>query len=280
MQIYLYAKSGHSIGLEATRRCAAIASRLKEFDPILATCDFRAGAYCKDNLEIRKYVNVDVLSNLPNMMKRGDILIFDSNEASDFMEKHMGDFCSLLYKVGKDIPSIIIDNNLFTKVDTPKYDATLFFGDDDYDNKMLKLIENSSKQKMNLQLGHYFFLGNEDKLKPFFENLFEDEDYVETIKNSKYLLTTTLNSCLESIACENRPVLLLRDDKEYNMELISEIGIPTINYNESLDKIAEEFETIINAYPNLNYSVEFDFNTIIEEIKAKVELFNKVNNIK
>ena len=42
MQVYLYAKSGHTVGLDATRRCAAIANALKEFDPILCTSDFRA----------------------------------------------------------------------------------------------------------------------------------------------------------------------------------------------------------------------------------------------
>ncbi len=40
MKVYLYAKSGHTVGLEATKRCATIANALKVFEPILCTSDF------------------------------------------------------------------------------------------------------------------------------------------------------------------------------------------------------------------------------------------------
>lgn len=276
MQVYIYAKSGHNIGLESTRRCAAIASQFKEFDPILCTCDFRAGAYAKEELGIKKYVSVDVLTNLPNMMKRGDILFFDSDETTDFMETHMKDFCSLLYKVGVDIPSNIVDNSLFSKNENPKLEKTLFFGDDDYNNRLLDLTSNSSKQELNLLLGHYFFLGNETKLATSFDKLFTDEEYVYTISNSKFLLTTSIQSCFESIACGNKPVLLLREDKQYNMEYISNLNLPTIKYNENLDKIASEFEEKIISYPELNDIDNFDFSSIIEQVTEKINTHNRL----
>ncbi|WP_419766290.1 MAG: hypothetical protein ACNI28_05880 [Arcobacter sp.] len=278
MQVYIYAKSGHNIGLEATRKCSAIASKLKEFDPILCTCDFRAGAYAKEELGIRRYVSVDVLTNLPNMMKRDDILIFDSNETTDFMETHMKDFCSLLYKVGVDTPNYIVDDTLFTKNDNPTLEKTLFFGDDDYNNMLLELTNSSSKQELNLLLGHYFFLGNESKLSKYFAKLFTDEEYINTISNSKFLLTTSLQSCFESIACGNNPVLLLRKDKEYNMEFISNLNIPTINYNENLDKIVSEFEEKIFSYPKLNELDNFDFTPIIEQVTKKTATYNKLTS--
>jgi len=279
MQVYIYAKSGHNIGLEATRRCAAVASILKEFDPILCTCDFRAGVYAKEELGIKKYVSVDVLTNLPNMMKRGDILIFDSDETTEFLETHMKDFCSLLYKIGDDIPDFIIDTSLFVKNESPKLEKTFFFGDDDYENKLLELTNNSSKQELNLLLGHYFFLGNESKLAAYFNMLFTDEEYVNTISNSKFLLTTSLQSCFESIACGNNPILLLRQDKEYNMEFISNLNIPTINYNENLDKIVSEFEEKIISYPKLNEIDNFDFTPIIEQVSKKIDAYNKLSSI-
>ncbi|WP_428025287.1 hypothetical protein [Arcobacter sp.] len=279
MKIYIYAKSGHNIGLEATRSCAAIASELKNFDPILCTCDFRAGAYAKEELGIKKYVSVDVLTNLPNMMQRGDILIFDSDETTEFMENHMKEFCSLLYKVGVDIPFNIVDKSLFIKNENPSLEKTLFFGDDDYNNMLLELINNSSKLELNLLLGHYFFLGNEKKLEPFFNKLFTDEEYIYTISNSKFLLTTSLQSCLESIACGNSPVLLLREDKVYNMEFISKLNLPTINYNKNLGKIVSEFEDKISSYPNLTDIDKFDFNPIIKEIDKKVDTYNKLSSI-
>ncbi len=271
MKIYIYAKSGHNIGLEATRSCAAIASKLKNFDPILCTCDFRAGAYAKEELGIKKYVSVDVLTNLPNMMQRGDILIFDSDETTEFMEEHMKEFCSLLYKVGTDIPTNIIDNTLFSKNSNPKLEKTFFFGDDDYNNQLINLTKNSSKQNINLLLGHYFFLGNESKLAPFFDKLYTDEEYVDTISNSKYLLTTSLQSCFESIACGNSPVLLLREDKAYDLDFITNLNIPIISYNENLDKIISEFEEKIISYPKLTDIDNFDFNPMIKQIEKKID---------
>lgn len=277
MKIYIYAKSGHALGLEATRTCSAIASKLKEYDPILCTCDFRAGAYAKEELSIKKYVSIDILTNLPNIMQRGDILIFDSDETSDIMEKHMEDFCSLLYKVGVHIPQYVVDNNLFNKNPNPKLEKTLFFGDDDYSNLLLELTKNSSKRQINLLLGHYFFLGNETKLKPYFEKLFTDEEYVNTISNSKFLLTTSMQSCMESIACGNNPVILLRKDKSYNLQFIENLNIPTINYNENLDKIIIEFEDIISSYPNLNDIEIFDFDPLVLQIRKKFSLDNNID---
>ena len=279
MKIYIYAKSGHSIGLEATRTCCAIAAKLKEFDPILCTCDFRAGVYSKEELGIKKYVSVDVLTNLPNIMERGDILIFDSDESSDTMEKYMKDFCSLLYKVGVDTPQNIVDDKLFKKVPNPKFEKTLFFGDDDYGNLLLELIKNSSKKQINLLLGHYFFMGNETKLAPYFEKLFTDEEYVNTISNSKFLLTTSVQSCMESIACGNKPVLLLREDKSYNLQFIENLNLPTINYNENLDKMIIEFEDIISSYPNLNDIEIFDFEPLVLQIKKKTGSYNSLNSL-
>lgn len=276
MQVYIYAKSGHNIGLEATRRCSAIAAKLKEFDPILCTCDFRAGVYAKEELGIRKYVSVDVLTNMPNMMKRGDILIFESDETTEFMETHMKDFCSLLYKVGTDIPQIIVDDSLFSKNENPKLEKTLFFGDDDYNNLLLELTKNSSKLDINLLLGHYFFLGNESKLEAYFDKLFTDEEYVNTISNTKFLLTTSLQSCFESIVCGNNPVLLLREDKEYDLDFISNLNLPTIEYNKNLAKIVSEFEEKIISYPKLNDIANFDFTSIKEQIAGKIDMYNKL----
>ena len=112
MQVYLYAKSGHTIGLEATKRCAAIANVLKEFDPILCTSDFRAGTFAKDLLGVRRYVNIDVVRNLTNIMEKRDILIYDTPEANDDMKKDMKEFCTLVYGIDNEIKGIVVDPGL------------------------------------------------------------------------------------------------------------------------------------------------------------------------
>lgn len=276
MKIYLYAKSGHAIGLDATRRCSAFAKLLKEYDPILCTCDFRAGAYAKEELGIKKYVSVDILSNLPNIMQRGDILIYDSDEASDFMKDHMKDFCTLLYKFPEDIPNTLVDKEFFYPQSNQNIEKLFFFGDDDYSNKLLDIVDNHTTD-IPLLWGHYFFLGSEKELSKNFNTILEEEEYINSIQNAKYLLSGSLNACIESLSCGNKPILLKRKDKEYDQDIIEQLNLPVIE-EDSLDKVFESFNSIINSYPNINKLVEFDSSGLTKEIIEKIELFKKIQN--
>ena len=280
MQVYLYAKSGHTIGLEATKRCAAIANALKEFDPILCTSDFRAGAFAKDLLGIRRYVNIDVIRNLHNIMEKRDILIYDTPEINENMKKDMTDFCTLVYGIDDEIKGIIVDSSIYNKTDNAnlnKLDKTIFFGDDDYNNIFLEMTKQSEKQEINMLMGHYFFLGNEKVFSNYFSNVIDEEEYVQTIKNSKYLLTASLQSALESLACGNFPVLFKRFDKNYDEELITNLNIPVIK-GDNLKQLIENFSVIINNYPNINNFNIISFDTIVKNVKEKIDLYNKLMN--
>ena len=280
MQVYLYAKSGHTVGLEATKRCAAIANALKEFDPILCTSDFRAGAFAKDLLGIRRYVNIDVIRNLHNIMEKRDILIYDTPEINDNMKKDMTDFCTLVYGIDDEIKGIIVDSSIYNKTDNAnlnKLDKTIFFGDDDYNNIFLEMAKQSEKQEINMLMGHYFFLGNEKVFLDYFSNVIDEEEYVQTIKNSKYLLTASLQSALESLACGNFPVLFKRFDKNYDEELITNLNIPVIK-GDNLKQLIENFSVIINNYPNINNFNIISFDAIVKNVKEKIDLYNKLMN--
>ena len=275
MQVYLYAKSGHTIGLEATKKCAAIANFLKEFDPILCTSDFRAGAFAKDLLGVRRYVNIDVVRNLHNIMQKRDILIYDTPEANDDMKKDMKEFCTLLYGIDSEIEGIVVDTSIYTKQENPKLEKTIFFGDDDYYNIFLALVEKSGEFDINLLMGHYFFLGNEKIFDKHFANVIDEEEYVETIKDSKYLLTASLQTALESLACGNKPVLFKREDKIYDEKLISELNLPVIEAD-SLKNLLEKFDASINEYPIISNFNIINLENIKKEIKEKIDLYNKL----
>ncbi|QKF68478.1 hypothetical protein AVENP_3003 [Arcobacter venerupis] len=275
MQVYLYAKSGHTIGLDATKRCAAIANALKEFDPILCTSDFRAGAFAKDNLGIKKYVNIDVVRNLHNIMQRRDILIYDTPEVNEEMKKDMKEFCTFLYEVGVEIDGIIVDKSIYSKNQTPNLEKTIFFGDDDYNNLFLKMTKEYEKFDLNLLMGHYFFLGNEKIFSKHFSNVIEEEEYVQTIQNSKYLLTASLQTALESLACGNNPVLFKRIDKSYDDKLINELNLPVLEFTNIKDLI-NQFDSIIKNYPTITNFKIINLDNYISEIKNKIELFNKL----
>ena len=275
MQVYLYAKSGHTVGLEATKRCSAIVNVLKEFDPILCTSDFRAGAFAKDLLGVRRYVNIDVVRNLHNIMQKRDILIYDTPEANDDMKKDMKEFCTLLYGIDNEIEGIVVDTSIYTKQENPKLEKTIFFGDDDYYNIFLALVEKSGEYDINLLMGHYFFLGNEKIFDKHFANVIDEEAYVETIKDSKYLLTASLQTALESLACGNKPVLFKREDKIYDEKLISELNLPVIEAD-SLKNLLEKFDASINEYPIISNFNIINLENIKKEIKEKIDLYNKL----
>ena len=277
MQVYLYAKSGHTVGLEATKRCAAIANVLKEFDPILCTSDFRAGAFAKDLLGVRRYVNIDVVRNLTNIMEKRDILIYDTPEANDAMRKDMKEFCTLFYGIDEEINGIIIDTSIYSKNENPSIEKTIFFGDDDYNNLFLEMAKDSEKLEINLLMGHYFFLGNEKIFSNHFSNIIDEEEYVQTIQNSKYLLTASLQTAFESLACGNYPVLFKRVDKDYNEDLISKINIPLIEAN-NLKQLIEDFELTINNYPIINNFNITPLDNIANDIRQKIDLYKKLTN--
>lgn len=279
MQVYLYAKSGHTVGLEATKRCAAIANALKEFDPILCTSDFRAGAFAKDLLGVKKYVNIDVVRNLTNIMEKRDILIYDTPEANDAMRKDMKEFCTLFYGIGEEITGIIVDTSIYSKNENPSIEKTIFFGDDDYNNLFLEMAKGSEKLEINLLMGHYFFLGNEKIFSNHFSNIIDEEEYVQTIQNSKYLLTASLQTALESLACGNYPVLFKRIDKDYNEDLISKINIPVIEAN-NLKQLIEDFESTINNYPIISNFNITSLDSIVNNIRQKIDLYKKLTNQK
>jgi hypothetical protein len=278
MQLYFYAKSGHTVGLEETKRCAAIANKLKEFNPILCTSDFRAGAFAKDNFGIKKYVNIDVVRNLHNIMHRGDILIYDTPEVTSEMKEDMKDFCSLLYGINDEFSGIIVDTTFYYSQENPTLEKTLFFGDDDYNNQLIEMTKESEKFDINLLMGHYFFLGNEKLFENNFSKVIDEEEYVHTIQNSKYLLTASLQTALESLACGNYPVLFKRFDKNYNEELIKNLNLPIIE-SDNLKDLINEFNKIINNYPIITNFKITNFDNIVLEIKEKIELFKKMTQL-
>jgi len=277
IQTYLYAQSGHNFGLEAIRRCSAIYHQLSKVDPILATSDYRAASFAKDELGIKKGVGVDIITALPHLMTRLDILIYDSKEASDFTKEHMKEFCTILLEVGVDIPKDIIDEEFFQNTKKTR-EKCFFFADDDYEDEMLNILcVDSKKQDMDMLMGHYFFMRHDEKLAPFFNEIIEEEDYAQTIKETKYLLTSSTNAALQSLASGNHPVFFSRSIKDFkgDLDLLEKYNIPTIQ-GANLNELCSNFDEIIKNYPNTN---EIKLIDISEHIKNIVDTTAKYEKI-
>ena len=210
------------------------------------------------------------------MMLRMDILIFDSKEPTNTMRKHMKEFCSHLFEVGVDIPYDIIDDIYFEQ--SPQtIQKCFFFADDDYENEMIEFCNNSKKHDLSLLLGHYFFIRNEDILSKSFNNIIESEEYIDTIKNSKYLLTSSVNATLESLASGNYPVFFQRKVKPFKgeLEILEKYNIPTIQAD-NLDDLIVKFENIIANYPQTNNIKKIDISNIVTTIENTMKKYESV----
>lgn len=276
MQLYIYAKSGHNFGLENIRRASALCNMLKECDPVLCSADYRASTFAKAELGVKKGVGVDVIGNMPNVMERGDMLIFDdSGEASPTMQEHMKDFCNLLFKVGKDIPYDLVDESYFDKIEA-KNDYGIFFADDDYSNWFFDFFQTGKKQDIPLIWGHYFFFKNEAKTKEFFSLLLEEDQYIDTVKGTKYLLTASVQAALESLASGNRPVFFKRKDKPIqNFDLIQKYGIPLVE-GENMDELIDNFKKSSKNYPQVKPIEKFDIEPIKTQIKDMLKKYEMI----
>jgi hypothetical protein len=277
IQTYIYTQTGHNFGLENLRRGVAIYKQFTNIEPILATADFRAASHAKDEMGIKKGVGVDIITALPHLMTRKDILIFDSQEASNFTKKYMKKFCTILLEVGVDIPNDIVDNEFFEYIDN-KREKCFFFADDDYEDEMINILTiDSKKQNMDCLLGHYFFMGHDKKLSPYFNRVIEEENYMQTIKETKYLLTSSVNATLESLASGNKPVFFKRFIKEFkgNIELLEKYNIPIV-YGKNLNEIVNNFENLIKNYPNTNKIKKIDISGVINEIEDIIRQYEKV----
>lgn len=277
MQLYIYAKSGHSFGLENIRRASALHNMLENSDPILCSADYRAATFAKAELGVKKGVGVDVIGNMPNVMERGDMLIYDdSNEASSTMQSHMKEFCTHLYKVGVDIPFNIVDETFFehTKVTNEK---VIFFADDDYAEWFFKLIQTGEKQNLPLIWGHYFFFKNESKIASYFSEVIEEDGYINTVKSTNYLLSASVHTCLESLASGNHPVFFQRGDKAVeHRDLLEKYNIPCILEIKTMEELMNNFEQIIQNYPQTNPIEKFDITKIKKEIEDTIKKFEMI----
>ena len=277
IQTYIYTQTGHNFGLEGLRRGVAIYKQFKSVEPILATADFRAASHAKDEMGVKKGVGVDIITALPHLMTRRDILIFDSKEASNFTKEHMKDFCTILLEVGVDIPNDIVDDEFFEHIEN-KREKCFFFADDDYEDEMINILTiNSNKHNIDCLLGHYFFMGHDKKLAPYFNEIIEEEDYMQTIKETKYILTSSVNATLESLASGNKPVFFARQLKEFkgNIELLEKYNIPIVQ-GKDLNEIVNNFENLIIDYPQTNEIKKVDISDIIKNIEDTTAKFEKI----
>ncbi|MDD2906696.1 MAG: hypothetical protein PHH41_00585 [Sulfurimonas sp.] len=275
MELFIYAKSSHRDGLENVRRTAALCTLLEVCKPTLCTGDYRAASIARATMGVAKTMGIDAMGNLPHTMERLDMLIYDNEDVTQEMHEQMFSYCSRVYRIGDAIAMDIVDPEYFGTFDT-KREKALFFGDDDYKKWFLDFCEGSQKYDFALVNGNYFFLDSGEILERSFCEIVDEEHYMQSIQETKYLLSASVQACLESLAAGNAPVYFQRGDKEaQNIELLQKYNIP-IASGERLDALIENFENICTHYPKTQAIQMYDVSSLKEEILGVFEQYKDI----
>ena len=273
MKIYYYAYTGHKYGLDRARRAIGVLKRLREegFDTMLLVNDFRAGLAVKE-LGIPESINIEGIQDIDAVAQIGDVVIIDSPEddhgrlvkyCSDFKQvfrfaEHEDDKSihgEIMLTIDcKDedescISSLIVDDVYCQEYKKEK--RTLFFlGDSDADKTILKNSDFFRKNKMELLLGHYFYVKYESDLENLFIKLHEPEEYVDLICSSSCVVTSSFQTALEAYATGAKVIFIeierLNTKQKELLELFNIIIIIDFDNNCYNKKLSETKENPID----------------------------------
>jgi len=242
--LYYYAHSGHKFGLERVRRGVAILKNLrsKGFEVQLLVNDFRAGLAAKD-WGGEEYVTIETIQDIDAIAMVGDSIIIDSPEDDHGrLVKYCSDFTNVwrfsesqedktIYNekmITRD--NIVIDEDIYTNELEKENRVLYFLGDSDYNKMILNNADFFKEFNMDLLLGSYFFVKYESDLEKIFDTLYEAEDYVDTLKSVKTVVTSSSQCAFESKSCGARVIYLDIDKNSvYDKSILEDYGISVID---------------------------------------------------
>ncbi len=248
MKNFIYVHTGHRIGLDRFRRMAAIIEHLQDMEITLLTSDYRIAGVGRQ-YGFKKSVGVDIVRNIPQISHHGDKMVFDSDELNLVLLEDMANYFSTFIRMNDKVeieqhPKELIINpyngdtqNFKSYAIGDKYfgefkkniKVGLFFGDDDYEEDLLRYSDIFETLNPELLLGFYYFLDYEEKLSAKFKTIHEEEDYDEVITQSEVLITSSPQATLESLASGGRPIYIQRADYADDfIPLFESLNIPVL----------------------------------------------------
>ena len=183
--------------------------------------DFRAGVALKEH-GVVEHVTIETILDIDAVAERGDSVIIDSDEDDKgklelYVEnfKHVWRFAKSpddysLYgetvwrcDVEQGQQSSVVVHPRYLEAPQSKEDRLLFFlGDSDHEKVILNHSDffDAFKEKMELLLGHYFFVKYEERLAEVFHKIIEPEEYYEVLKEYQNILTSSVHIAIEAKA--------------------------------------------------------------------------------
>jgi hypothetical protein len=242
--------------------------------PTVLLNDYRATMVAKE-LGIKDSTPIDAIYNIATIADVEDGLIVDSPELSDSLLEQMCNYFKttvifsneqqkytekIISQTNEDANSVrmlLIDEHYFEQ--KPKSSQTaLFAGDEDYEKKLLK--ESNNYLKMDLLLGHYFFLGYENELKDRFEGILEDYDRIGEYEN---VVTKSLQTLFEA-AASGAKVCYVGEELLSLVTLKEEFDI-TVK-NPLSEPISGDSCSVLDIQKIKNISEKLNYNIIFEKL--------------
>ncbi len=254
--LYYYAHTGHKYGLDRAKRAAAVIDALAKEGIAcqLLVNDFRAGVALKEH-GIREHITIETILDIDAVAERGDSVIIDSDEDDKGkLELYVDDFAQV-WRFAKDPDdhsrygetvwhcdadqaeqSSVVVHSRYLEAPEEKEDRLLFFlGDSDHEKMILSHSDffDAFKEKMELLLGHYFFVKYEEELAKHFKTLHEPEEYIDLIPTASTVVTASAQTAMEAIASGARTIFIETDKvRLYPTQVLEAYGV----------EILEEFD--------------------------------------
>ena len=277
MKIYYYVRTGHRVGLDRFRRAAALVQELDDIEITLLTSDFRIASAAKE-FGIKKAVGIDVARNIPQIAERGSVMLFDSDEHNDIMLEEMTAYFSLFIRFDDDpLPKkhpkeylvspyiadagvcggVPVANEFFAANRQKDIERLFFFGDDDYEKRLVEYAPKLRSLGCACVVGFYYFFDYETELERYFERIFESESYADAIKRAQEVITSSPQCALESSASGARVVYVQREDyPDVYKELLRSLGIAVVDSYDMLDAERLRKINLSQKYNKLGKNVE------------------------
>jgi len=255
-KVIYYVYTNHKTGLDNLKKACALVQTFKnksEYAVHLYVNDFRAGLVARE-FGVNDATTIESILDLDMVIARGDLLFIDSPEDDKGAMQEFVAECKEVCKIAQEcdevsrfgeriLPKRIVVDKVYFQDIKPKEERFLFFlGDSDADKLLITNRNFFSSFKMELLLGHYFFLGYEKELKEIFSTIHEPEAYQELIQTSKTVITASLQSAFEAKMAKARVIYItIGELKVCDKALLDSLNISII-YNFNL----KQLENVIN----------------------------------
>ncbi|TQV62364.1 MAG: hypothetical protein FNT15_07075 [Sulfurovum sp.] len=261
-KVIYYVYTNHKTGLDSLKKACALVQTFKDksdYSVHLYVNDFRAGLVARE-FGVSGATTIESILDLDMVINRGDLLFIDSPEDDrGAMEEFVGE-CKQVCKIAQDcdevsrfgeiiLPKKIVVDEIYFKDIASKVDRCVFFlSDSDHDKTIFNHKSFFQNLKMELILGHYFFVGYEDALKEIFSVIHEADEYQELIRTSASVVTSSVQTALEA-KMSGAKVIFLEKEKLSNCDntLLESINI-SIVYNFNLKQLENVITSMFPKY--------------------------------